>query len=491
MVEPTACEKRWAGILASFQINLDDLREKQPESIENIKTLHAGLITIGQLIHSSPRVNGNGEEWKSIITQSEEERIVLCKHLEGQTLFSGLLRLYAATHRDLRPSLKQEEEKPAGGKDGDPGQRNQEFREQKRRKRTQTGEKTQSTKTDNATPTPRDPRTQPQGEVPTKNYFAPLRTTDMDVERPVREGSTQRPDGESHQESTSKSGRPPPIVLTSTINLIQLQKTFKGFVSGSFEFRNTRSGTRIVTKKMADFSAIKTFLETNKLPFFTFFPKSEKPVKAVIRHLPLNTPAEDISDGLVSMDFDVISVKQMTTTRRNPPPEGTTTAILPLFLITLTRTAKSQEIFRLKNLCYISNKVEAYKAKNGLTQCHNCQQFGQVWAHCRQPPRCLWCGGGNLHKEIPEKGDTASTPACCNCKLAEGEKAHRANYRVAAMPKRRCRKGRAREHPHHTRCLLRGGAPWQERGPAATRSSPSDGSSRRSTTEDHCAPTPA
>jgi hypothetical protein len=173
-----------------------------------------------------------------------------------------------------------------------------------------------------------------------KNYFAPLRTTDMDVERPVREGSTQRPNGESHQESTSKSGRPPPIVLTSTINLIQLQKTFKGFVSGSFEFRNTRSGKRIVTKEM-DFSAIKTFLETNKLPFFTFFPKSEKHVKAVIHHLPLNTPAEDISDGLVSMGCDVICVKQMTTTRRNPPPEGTTTAILPLFLITLPRTAKS------------------------------------------------------------------------------------------------------------------------------------------------------
>jgi hypothetical protein len=140
---------------------------------------------------------------------------------------------------------------------------------------------------------------------------------------------------------TNKSGRPPPIVLTSTITLIQLQKIFKGFVSGRFEFRNTRSGTRIVTKEMADFSAIKIFLETNKLPFFTFFPKSEKPVKAVIRHLPLNTPAEDISNGLVSMGFDVISVKQMTTTRRNPLPEGTTTTILPLFLIALSRTAKS------------------------------------------------------------------------------------------------------------------------------------------------------
>jgi hypothetical protein len=39
-----------------------------------------------------------------------------------------------------------------------------------------------------------------------------------------------------------------------------------------------------------------------------FFPKSEKPIKAVICHLPHNTPAEDISDGLVSLDFDVVRV---------------------------------------------------------------------------------------------------------------------------------------------------------------------------------------
>jgi hypothetical protein len=72
--------------------------------------------------------------------------------------------------------------------------------------------------------------------------------------------------------------------------------------------------------------------------------------------------------------------------------------------------------------------VEAYRARNGLTQCHNCQQFGHVWANCKQPPRCLWCGGGHLQKECPEKENDASTTACCNCQLPEGEKPHPANY---------------------------------------------------------------
>jgi hypothetical protein len=100
-----------------------------------------------------------------------------------------------------------------------------------------------------------------------------------------------------------------------------------------------------------------------------------------------------------------------------------------LFLITLQRTAKSQEIFKLQYLCHISIKGEAYRAQTGLTQYHTCQQFGHVWVNCKQSPRCLWCGGGHLHKECPQKGNPDLTPACCNCRLAEGGKAHPANYR--------------------------------------------------------------
>jgi hypothetical protein len=45
-------------------------------------------------------------------------------------------------------------------------------------------------------------------------------------------------------------------------------------------------------------------------------------MKAVIRHLPHNTPAEDISEGLVSLGFNIVSIKQMTATHRSPPEES-------------------------------------------------------------------------------------------------------------------------------------------------------------------------
>jgi hypothetical protein len=139
-----------------------------------------------------------------------------------------------------------------------------------------------------------------------------------------------------------------------------------------FEFRNTGNGTRVITKTLADFAAVKSHLETNNLPYFTFYPKYLKPFKAVIRHLPMNTPDEDISEGLMELDFDIISVKQITSNRRSQSEE-TPTKNLPLFLITLPRKAKSQEIFRLTALCHTAISVEAYRARNGLTHCHNCQ----------------------------------------------------------------------------------------------------------------------
>jgi hypothetical protein len=136
---------------------------------------------------------------------------------------------------------------------------------------------------------------------------------------------------------------------------------------------------------MADFSAFKADLEKNNLAHFTFYPKSLMPIKAMICHLPINTPAENISDGLVSLDSDVISVKQMTSTRQSPP-EGTITINIPLFLVTLPRMAKSQEIFRLPSLCHISMRVKRYNAQNGLTQYHNSQKLGHIWENCKQPP---------------------------------------------------------------------------------------------------------
>jgi hypothetical protein len=49
---------------------------------------------------------------------------------------------------------------------------------------------------------------------------------------------------------------------------------------------------------MADYSVMKSFLETNNLQYFSFSSNFEKSIKAVIPHLPPDTPVENISNSL-------------------------------------------------------------------------------------------------------------------------------------------------------------------------------------------------
>jgi hypothetical protein len=49
-------------------------------------------------------------------------------------------------------------------------------------------------------------------------------------------------------------------------------------------------------KKEMDYSAMKSYLEKNDVHYFTFPPNSEKPIKALICHLPPDMQVEDISN---------------------------------------------------------------------------------------------------------------------------------------------------------------------------------------------------
>jgi hypothetical protein len=137
---------------------------------------------------------------------------------------------------------------------------------------------------------------------------------------------------------------------------------------------------------MVDFQSVKSHFDSQNLSYYCF-PKSEKLIKAVIRHLPHNTLAEYIYDGLVSLGFDVISVKQMAATLRSHS-EKSKIINLPLFLVTLPKTVMSQESFLLSRLCHIAIRVETYRAQMLFFNFFNLHSEGWSpnWVHSARRP---------------------------------------------------------------------------------------------------------
>jgi hypothetical protein len=67
---------------------------------------------------------------------------------------------------------------------------------------------------------------------------------------------------------------------------------------------------------MADYSAIKLYLQKNNLHYSTFYPNSEKPINEVIRHFRPDQPAEDISNSPEDLGFNIINERQITVNER-------------------------------------------------------------------------------------------------------------------------------------------------------------------------------
>jgi hypothetical protein len=82
-----------------------------------------------------------------------------------------------------------------------------------------------------------DTQLQSKSEVPTWNFFAPLRSSEMEDDHG---------DNTTVTATSGQAVKLPPIILTSQVNLIQLQRQLKVLMKGNH-------GTRVVMKEMVIF----------------------------------------------------------------------------------------------------------------------------------------------------------------------------------------------------------------------------------------------
>ncbi|GFU44785.1 uncharacterized protein TNCV_3150791 [Trichonephila clavipes] len=148
--------------------------------------------------------------------------------------------------------------------------------------------------------------------------------------------------------------------------------------------------------------------------FFSLKPKPIKPIKIVIKGLPIFTKTHEIQSDLEEEGFTIENVSQLISKK--------TKTALPFFQVTLPRNANNQKIFDLKTVGYMQVKIEGYLIR-GITQCFNCNNFFHTAENCHLKPRCLKCGKEHPTRQCPIK-ERQENPFCINCQ----EDGHSACY---------------------------------------------------------------
>jgi hypothetical protein len=100
-----------------------------------------------------------------------------------------------------------------------------------------------------------------------------------------------------------------------------------------------------------------------------------------------------------------------------------------------------------------------------------------------QPPRCLWCEDGHLHRECPGKDKEDSTPACCRLQMLQMSEGRDASEEHSEDTHTHTRESLLQIH--HVRHVLRRGSTKQGRPNSAKQSTPwcSGSSSNRGPTQ--------
>jgi hypothetical protein len=222
--------KYWTQMLTSLNSQCHAIAIKYPKP-GTVVQVQKVLSDIEILAGCTPAEVGECSEWTSIVNSAKENRANFFKSLVGKLLFSVFYGMYMVTLIELKAVSAQAKHSDSLKKTSlESTAQDDDFWEVKKRRRHNSHDASQSAKNSNKTVPISAAFKLPAKVVSTCNFFMPLRTTGMDTETAGAENTLLE------QEAPRKSGRPPSIVMTSTINLIQLQSDLKEHVKGEYEF---------------------------------------------------------------------------------------------------------------------------------------------------------------------------------------------------------------------------------------------------------------
>jgi hypothetical protein len=104
LVGPTQCEAQWHSVLASFDKQHKTLIANNPDATQERNLVLTLLVKIGESFSDLSAAEWQHRQLETADQQSAENENILCKHLDGKALFTGMLLLRSNTQEVERQS---------------------------------------------------------------------------------------------------------------------------------------------------------------------------------------------------------------------------------------------------------------------------------------------------------------------------------------------------------------------------------------------------
>ncbi|GFW70864.1 uncharacterized protein TNCV_3366141 [Trichonephila clavipes] len=165
---------------------------------------------------------------------------------------------------------------------------------------------------------------------------------------------------------------------------------------------HTKGYIKIEAQTENDHNEIINYLKDKNLEFYVIEPPLSRPLKLVIKGLPVDIDPEDIKNDLISKGIKIVKTIQLKRFITKTP--------LPIYMIEIARDENVNDIFQIRSCLYMQIKIDPFKKGNRITQCNNCNFFHHATSNCNMKTRCLKCGENHRTANVPsfpslEKGN--------------------------------------------------------------------------------------
>jgi hypothetical protein len=222
-------QKLWSDQIESLRLESGSIIRQEPGAEFVIKCLRGVLNAIARLERGTPAAVRESPKWTLIVGNTAGTTSNLQQLLKGKQLYSALHGIYIQVLHDLKAVVKESSsqgETTSTTITAPPSI--EEFPEQERRKRKCTDDADKRIKKlATSTTGVNNPQLRPKDEPPTRN-FAPLGPNERQAEH--GDDADDSIKCQQQQSQSTQAGRPPPILPTTQVNLIHLQRQLKGLL---------------------------------------------------------------------------------------------------------------------------------------------------------------------------------------------------------------------------------------------------------------------